>query len=248
MNKAITITSNGQADTADFTIRLNRPIDLQGLKWNISLNQLITYNSWWNISDELGNTTFKYNNGTVDRTLNLEPGNYSFSALVDHIHDKMVALGDYTLVNGDPVFSINFEMDISDGYVSLILTDSYTVDFTNLNIRNIFGFASQVYNASTVAPNKANIRYGVDFILLHLNIVGGNSIFNGRDSDVIYSFGVNVDSNEVISIEPNNSLSIGVNLFGQIEEMRLYLTDQDNRKINLRGAPLKAVFSLIPQL
>lgn len=248
MNKAFFVTSQPDQDSSDFTVRISSSVNFHGLKWNISLNKLTMYNSMWNISDELNNTIFKYFNGVTDKVLNLEPGNYSFTSLVEHIQDKMLAQGDYTLNGSQPVFSINFEMDLSDGFVTMILTDGYTVDFTDLAIRHIFGFNSQEYSISTVAERKANIRYGVDQILVHLNIVSGNSIYNGQASDVIFSFGINAQPNEIIELEPNNSLPIGVNQHGSIDELRIYITDQQNRRINLRGTPFSCVFHLSPVL
>lgn len=247
MNKSIIITSEGQTNTHDFTVRMQSPIDLQGLKWNLSLHQLTTYYSWWNISSGLGTNIFKYFNGLVNRTLTLEEGQYSFVTLVDHIHDKMIALGDYT-AGTPPLFDVNFEMDLSDGFVTMLLANGDTVDFTGLNIRTIFGFASQIYNASTVAPKVANIRYGTDLLQLHVDVIGGNTVYNGVDSDVIYTFGIGVQPNEIIEIEPNNSLSIGVNRQNQIDRIRVYLTDQAGTVVNLRGSLLSCVFLLSPVL
>jgi hypothetical protein len=246
--KAIFVSSEGQVDTSDFTTRMSSSINLHGMKWNIALVKLTTYNSIWNISEELNNTVFKYNNSVTDRTLNLEPGNYSFTSLVEHIQDKMLALGDYTLSGSTPVYSVNFFMDLSDGFVSMILSDGYTVDFTGLNIRNIFGFNSQQYLLSAIGERKANVRFGVDQLLVHLNIVSGNSFFNGQSSDVIFSFGIDAQPNEIIVREPSSSLPVGVNQSGAIDEVRIYLTDQQNRRVNLRGSPFSCVFSLTPIL
>jgi hypothetical protein len=117
-----------------------------------------------------------------------------------------------------------------------------------LNIRNIFGFNSQVYTVSSVSERQANIRYGVDVILVHLNIVSGNSNYNGQSSDVVFSFGINAQPNEIIVLEPNNSLPMGVNNSSAIDELRIYLSDQQGRRINLRGSPFSCVLHLSPVL
>lgn len=246
VNKIIWINSTGQEDSANINVRFPAPIPLYGFKWNIALNKLTTYNSIWNISDELGNTEFRYNNGVVDRVINLEPGNYSFSTLVEHIHDKMVDIGDATAISGGYHFSIDFYMDLSDGDVSMILEDGYTVDFTSTPIRRIFGFNAQEYTVSSISENKADIRFGVDNILIHLNVVSGNSYYNGNTSDVIFSFSVDAQPNEIIIIEPNSASPVGINNSEGIQEIQLYLTDQNNRRLNLRDAPFSASFTLSP--
>jgi len=236
MNRLIILTSKNQTDTGEYTIRFSRPFDLRSLKWNASVGKISTYFSWFNISSS--NNVFKYNNGSIDRTLTLETGCYSFQSLVEHIHDKMTALGDFTLVDGIATFSINFELDLSDGDVSMLLSDSYTVDFTGLNIRTIFGFNSNEYTTSSVSENKANIRNGVDTVLIHCDLISGNSYYNGIESDVIYSFIVNAEPNEVINIDANNSTPVAVKGTSSIDEITIRITDQDNRKLDLHGQQL----------
>lgn len=244
-NKRITLdsTAAGATETANFSVRFPNPINLEGLKWNIALSHITTYYSWYNISSSIGNNIFKYNNGSVDRTLTLENGTYMFEELITQIHDMMVALGDYSVVAGKNVFDINFSLDPSDGYVTLLLTNSYSVDFTGLLIRNIFGAASAVYSSSATFPNPADIRNGIDTILVHLDTVSGNSYFNGNTSDTIFSFSPYVDANGIIDMEPA-LLFVGVNSGNQIEQMRIYLTDQNNNPISLNGSPLTCVFIL----
>lgn len=246
MNKLLILTSKNQTNTADYSIRFPQPIDLRSLRWNASLSKISTYFSWFNITTV--NNVFKYNNAVIDRTLTLETGQYTFQSLVDHIHDKMVALGDFTLVTSSPVFDINMEMDLSDGDVSLLLTGGYSVDFTGLEIRKVFGFNSDVYSASTISENKADIRAGVDTILVHCDIIGGNSYYNGNQSDVIYSFIVNKEPNEAIEIDTGNATPIAVSSVGTISEVRVRLTDQDNRTLNLHGQPLNIEILLSPIL
>jgi hypothetical protein len=244
-NKRITLDSTvaNATETANFAVRFSIPISLEGLKWNIALCKLTTYYSWYNISAAIGNNTFVYNNGSVDRTLTLEDGTYMFEELVSQIQDLMVALGDYTVVSGQNVFDINFSLDPSDGFVTVLLTNGYSIDFTDLDIRTIFGADSAIYNTSVTFPNPADIRNGVDTILVHLDTISGNSYLNGNSSDVVYSFSPFVDANGIIDIEPSGPY-VGVSCNNQIEQMRVYLTDQNNNPISLNGSPLTCVFIL----
>ena len=231
------------SNTADFTVNLTSPIDLENTKWNIALSSLRLYYTWFNISAALGNNVFKYFNGTTNRVLTLEDGTYSFSHLVEHIQDKMITLGDYT--PGTPnVFSINFYLDTSDGFVSLSLSNSYTVNFTNMPIRTVFGAGSVVYTTNSVFPNKADIDLSNNAIFLHLDIISGNSYINGSPSDVILSFQVDTSESGLIEITPPVFKYIGISRTDYISTMRLYLTNQSGTPINLNGSPLSAEFVL----
>lgn len=248
MNRAIYLTSKDKPMTSEYTTYFSNPVDLKGLKWNVSLSKLNTYYSWWNITSE--NNVFKYFNGVTDRTLVLEQGCYTIQTLVQHIKDKMVALGDYTLVSGVPEFDIDMELDLSDGDVSLIIQggSDYTVDFTDLPIRHIFGFNSQVYTTSAVSERKSDIMNGVTEILLHCDLVSGNTYYNGQQSDILYSLNVNAQPNGVISIDASNSTPIAVSAYNLINSIRVSLTDQNGRLLNLHEKALNIELLLTPFL
>jgi hypothetical protein len=249
MNKSITLSSVGHPNTADFVTTCNPPLDLMGIKWNVSLTQLSMYNSFYNISDELQNNYFYYYNGVTWHGVTLESGQYNFISLQDHIHDLMYSVhGDATLVNNVLTYSINWEIDISDGYVSMFLSNSYQVDFTVGNIRNLFGFNSQVYTTSKMAENRAQILGDISYLCAHLDIISGNSIHNGMQSDVIHSFFPDAAPNGVLRIEPNNSKSIGITRTGQIDNIRFRISDNNNKTLNLRGYNVVAEFLLTPIL
>lgn len=246
-NILLTLESFGQSNTSDFTIHYQPPIDLKGLQYKCALQRLDTYYSWYNISQSYQNNTFKYNNGVQDVILTIDDGLYSLPNLITEIQDLMVLEGDYTTVDGENQFDINFELDLSSGYVSLILTNGYSVDFTDRNIRTIFGFDSQNYNTSTVSPNKADINYGVNQILVHLNIVAGSSYVNNVASDVVFSFTPNHQENEEMHFTPN-PIYLNVNTRNKIQNARLYFTDQRLRPLNLQQSPVTATFVLEPIL
>jgi len=248
-NFSVLITTDGEPNTGDATKYFNQPIELKGYLYQMGLNKLDLTYSWQNISSSLGNNVFKYNNGVTNKTLTLDSGVYSYIDLVQEIHDLMLLEGDYTLVSGSPAFDIDFTLELSSGYSTIILTNSYTVDFTGLGIRNIFGFNSAVYNASAESPNKSDINAGVESILVHCDLVRGSSWVNNVPSDVIYSFKVIAQPNETISLEPNMTKVLPINQREIIQSIRCYLTDQNLRVINLQneGMTLDLVFVPIVQ-
>lgn len=246
-NKRILLDSSaaGASVTNNFSVYLSNPIYLGGIKWNCALTKITTYYSWYNISAQLNNNIFQYYNGTTTRTLTIPDGTYSFPDLMTEIQDLMITYGDYTA--GTPnVFAINASLDDSTGYITLTLTDSFTVTFINQGMANIWGANMTTYSTSTIMQNKAQIRAGIDTIFVHVNLVSGNSYINGGTSDVIYNFAADVPENGIIDIEPGILEFIGVSLDTQIQMIHIYLTDQKGNILNLNGAPLTVSLLLQP--
>jgi hypothetical protein len=247
-NILLTLDSYQQTNSSDFTIRFPQPINLGGLQYNCSLVRLDTYFSWYNISAANSNNQFKYNNGVSNKTLTIDDGLYSMESLIDEIHDLMVLEGDYTATGAGNTFDINFVLDLSSGFTSMLLTSGYTVNFTNMGIRTIFGFNSQVYNISSVSESRSDIRNGVNTILVHIDFVNGASYINDMYTDAIFSFTVNQQPNEAIHFEPTVMLELPVNNRSNISQARIYLTDQRGRSVYLNNSPLTAQFLLKPIL
>lgn len=248
MNRAIFVSSKNQTDTADIKKQFNRPIDLKNLKWTLSLHNLNTYYSWWNVSSDLGNDTLTYYSpNTVGYvTLNLEDGCYSAQSLFQHIQDKLMETPDFTAPSTYP---FSFAMDLSDGVVTVTIEADFTIDFSvSTGLADLLGFAHTELTDDAVAPQKANLRAGIDQILVHVDAISGNSVVDEEYSDVIFSFAPSGEPNEIIEVEPNNSLKVGVIRTDQLNSIRVTLTDQDNKRINLRGRPLNLTFSLEPVL
>ena len=246
-NFSITLNSADQDNTSDYTTYFANPIELKGLQYQISMTSLNTSYSWYNVSAADGNNIFKYSNGIIDRLLVLDDGVYSFIELVDEIHDMMIILGDYTILNSIPTFNLDFKLDLADAHTSLILSNSYTVNFTDVLIRNIFGFNSQVYLTTTLSERRSDITNGSSSIYVHLNIITGSYI-NGNPTDVVATFSANGQENQEILILPDSTRFLPINNRSQINNIRIYLTDNKNKLINLNGFPLKAEFIAIPIL
>jgi len=244
--KIIVLDSYGRADSSNFNINLSPSIDLEGLQYQATLRRLDMSWSYNNISAANGNNTFKYFNGVIDQTITIPDGTFNHKDLISEIHDQMAALGDVTIISGVNVYSLDIVMDENTGYSSLILSNSYEVDFTVANsLRSIFGFNSAVYVISTLAPNKANINAGVNQVLVHLNICAGSSWVNNSSSDVIYSFGVDYDPNDEIHFEPPDSF-IAVNSRNKLTNLNLYFTNERNIPLHFNNVPITATIYLQP--
>lgn len=239
-NISIIIDSTGDTVTQDKTVYFPNPIELKNLQYQIGLQRLDLSYSWYNVSATIGNNTFRYWNNVAYKVVTIDDGVYSLTDLTDEISDLIT-------LEGDTPGNILFELDISDGYTSLILAGGYKVDFTNRTIRNIFGFNSAEYAASVESPNRSNINNNVTSVYVHCDLIN-SSYINGNPTDVIFSFKINHQQNEIISIEPNVIQLLPINTRSQINSMRCYFTDQTNKLLDFNSQPFSAQFVLSPIL
>jgi hypothetical protein len=147
----------------------------------------------------------------------------------------MVINGDYD-PNADNPYYIAITANLSElKSIVHISNDSYRIDFNVPNsIGSVLGFTNETigmgYNES---PNIVNIIQ-VNSILVNLDIISGSYV-NGSASPTIYSFYPNVSPGYKIVERPSPSLVFYPVSRKEINSMRVWLTDQNNGSIDLRG-------------
>lgn len=245
-------------NTDDFRIRFNRPMvlypkdfnegnnRLKNYHWQVSLTTLNTWYSWSNISaTDYSNArlTYSHNSGGAWTNIDLPDGNYSLSALNSAIQAELVA-------NGHSGTGISIIPNYSTGKVLLTLEATYQVDFSTSNFYLLLGFsgtqaASVITAASTYGDNVGNINNSVNNILLHCDIVDDEgSISSQNGSDILHTFVPSTPPYSNIEESPNERVYLPVRSAERIESIRCYLTDQLNRRINLRGEPMSVSIHL----
>jgi hypothetical protein len=128
-----------------------------------------------------------------------------------------------------------------------ITDESYLVDFRIENsIGSILGFPVQSprigygYNKSEEIVNITK----VNSVLINVDIISGSYV-NGNQSPVIYSFNPNKEPpGEKIDERPNPKLIYYPVNSLIINSIRVWLTDQNNNPIDLRGETLTVTFHL----
>ncbi len=245
MSKSIILTSQGQANSSDYTVTFPQAVELNNLQYECTLSRIDTYFSYYNVTSARQNNIFGYNNGVDDVGLIIPDGLYSLENLIKAIHTGMKTEGDFNIVDGVDVFDINFYPNIATGHVDMVLTNGFTVDFTDNNIRLLLGFNSQQYIASATSESKADINYGVTKIMVHCSLVNGSTFINGLPSDVLYSFTPSQQENEEISIEPNEKY-LKVYERNAINSVRMWLSDQLGRPIYFNNVPISYELHLKP--
>jgi hypothetical protein len=188
----ILMDSSKTTQTSDnFEIYLNQPIKLKGVPHEVGMVSLFTWYTWFNISADYSNNTFKYSpdGGLNWSTETIPSGNYTIDQLEDAIHALMKANGDVTDPDTpDEAYDINFAPNYSTVKLYIELTNSYQIDFTVGNLYTLLGFSSAALTSSAYGPENVNITNNVNTMLLHCSLINGGSFDNGSASDNIYSF------------------------------------------------------------
>jgi hypothetical protein len=222
-------------NTDSYTVNFTSPMIING-NWAVALESLTMWYSYYNITPDYGNNLFRYYNGTAWRTITITPGLYTVPALNTFIQENMAAAGDYTA--GPPAsYFITITPNYSTFKCDITISGGYQIDFTVGNLYILLGFTQAIISANASGPNNVNISNSVDRLLLHCNLVSG-SFLGAISTDVLYSFSVSVSPSSLLELRPNRLLYVPIPATGYLREIKIYLTDQMNRRVNLNGEPL----------
>lgn len=233
------------AQTDDFTIRFANPIDLGDSRWELALAKLNLWYSWYNISTELGNNTFRYFNGLVYRNVLIPNGQYSVTQLNQFLHSTMRDYGDFTLLGSTYMYNLDILANYATNRVAFIINGGYTIDLSNGGtLYQLLGGLSAEYSVSGDLENTANLTNNVDNIWARCSLVqGGGSFINDIADDIIYTFVPENIPNTNINIVPLQLIYMPVTTTNRlIREIRVRITDNLGRRLNLNGEPVS--FSL----
>src|SRR5690349_7498778 len=96
--------------TDNFSVGFSPAIRVNG-NWEIALQQATLWYSWYNISAQYGNQTFRYYNGSVWKNITITPGLYGLNDLNTFLQAQMLTNGDYLNVGGVNTFFITLAPD-----------------------------------------------------------------------------------------------------------------------------------------
>ena len=223
------------SDQPDFTTSYSPAINLDiNKRYEAALISLDMYNSIPNI--EIGkNDLFIYStdNGITWKTISIGTGSFEIEQLNNEIQRQMIINGDYD--NENNLFYINILPNVSKLTSIVNITNpSYQIDFRPTNtIGPLLGFSSSIllhgYNES---QNIVDIM-SVNSILVNIDIINGSYV-NKNQSSAIYSFFPNVPPGYKFIGRPNQLVYYPINRYC-IENIRIWLTDQDGKLLNFRG-------------
>ena len=222
-------------NSSDFTTDYPTTIGLNPKKkYEAALLSIDLYNSFPNITEE--NNKFKYSTdgGIIWKLITLSTGSYELAAINDEIQRLMIINDDYDKETNS--FYINISANISTlKSVIEITNEKYQIDFSETNsIGSTLGFGPIIlqhgYNESQEIVNIMKLNS----ILVNVDFISGSYV-KGSQFPVIYSFFPNVSPGRKIIERPNPSLIFYPVNKSDITSMRLWLTDQNNNPVDVRG-------------
>ena len=225
---------DGGGTTDSFTVSFSPPLYIPG-NWQMSLESMSLWYSYYNISQDYNNQTFRYNNGTSWKDITITPGLYTIDDLNTYIQAQMKANGDSgTGTGGEDIFYISIEPNFNTFKLQINISNSYQVDLTVGNLYQLFGFDQIVVSSSQQGTKNVNITNGVDKLLVHIDCVVGSYVGSSA-SDVIYGFNVDGPPSSLLQIRPYRMIYLPISKSGYLYTMKFTITDQEGRRINLNG-------------
>lgn len=243
LDSSFSPTGQDISRTDDFEIKFNDALNMPG-NWTVALIKCNLWYSWYNISVEKGNNTFRYYNGSIYQPdITITNGQYTIYQLNDFLHSILKANNDYTLNGSTEIYDINILPNYATGKVKIEITNNYRLDLQLSDLYLLLGFEQIEVTFTQEGANLANLNDNINSLLIHCDVVDSTSSYNNNvASDILYSFVPDSIPGTNINIEPNTNIYLPVRLIGnKLKRIRLYLLDNLNRRVNLNGEPFSAL-------
>ena len=238
------VKNQGNNTPQNFITKFNKPITLDGnSQYVVGLNQIINMSfTWFNVNSSYDNQLIKYSsdNGSTFNEITFTAGVWNYTDFNSHIKDitKIVRDG-----NNNNDYPITLELDNTTFRVTVTLAQDYQLDLTASNFNELIGFDKKVLKSgNNIGVRVPNLRQDTDILNIHCDLIS-ESLLDGQDTDIIYSFSTSV-------LQPSYSFTIELQRVtynptnkNSISSIRIYITDGKRRLINLNGADTS--FSLI---
>ena len=251
----------------ELRLRFNQSMSFKNKE--VALGQLLIYYSWRNMTSTFGNlSSFGYIWGTNTYLFSFLPGYYSIGDISGYIQQRMKANGHYLVDNnGDDVFYLSIQENAIYYAATLTVTPLPSVlpsGWTNPASVVLSGRSPQLliatqasgnligFNTGTFPPSAATaITYvnstftpqihPVSTVNVNCDLV--NNFITNIYPQVIYSFNADVAYGSQLIINPNNPYFFKA-LDRDYTEIRIYLTDQQNRPLEVLDREITAVLLL----
>ena len=230
----IIISDNASLIRTTFSPPLIFPQDCH---YEMAVCSLETYYSFPNIDESNNMLKVSLNKGTTWKLIKIPTGCYEIQAIDKEVKRLVVKAG-------GKKDDVTITPNLNTLQCILILKDNIAVDFNIVNsLRSVLGFDAKSFTGPGrfESKNVVNIM-NVNSIMVHCDIIGGSRL-NGEERPIIYSFFPNVGPGEKIVSRPKNLIYLPITL-GVISHMTCWLTDQDNKQLNLRGEEITITFHI----
>lgn len=239
----------------DFTTRLDLVLEPDKY-YDCALVRADLWYSWNNILTGV-NDQIRYSTdaGATWKNIVIEKGIYSVVDLNNRIHQEMFANGDFTTnaTTGALEYDIAIVPNYSTAKAIIVLSNNYAIDLgpNGSEFHKLLGFdntqliLTDSSNPTYFTPNnRADISRGVNSVMIHVSCVGDSYLGEGSN-DIIYSFSPTEPPQSGISLEPSQRVYLPIReTGGVVREIRVWLSDQQNRPLSLDGEPLTVVLDV----
>ena len=224
--------------TAYYTQNFITPIILDSLQYEVAVISLETFYSFPNITEGVNNVfAYKDSPDAESKIIRLPTGSYEIANISSEIKRQVTdtVYNSMTLERNDATLKAVFRLD-----------PKFRIDFTQpSSIRSILGFDMKIVGGTGEkyfsGDQIVNILT-VNTVFENCDLIN-NSYNNGVLAPVIYSFFPNVAPGFKIVRNVENPIYLPVNKT-QINNITVWLTDQNNNPLNFRGETITIRFHL----
>lgn len=163
---------NSSGISSDFIVDISStPLELkQGML--IALKTALITNSWYTISQAIGNNTFHYLNASgVQRLVTIPDSQKNVLEINSILFQRMVELGDHV---NEPPASISFNTDISTGKVITSISNGFKLDLqTSPGFAQLIGYQTNLFDVSLAGFFRADLGNGITGLLVSCSLADG---------------------------------------------------------------------------
>ena len=140
-------------------------------------------------------------------------------------------------------YPITLEFDTTTFRVTVTLAENYQLDLRASNFNDLIGFDKKILASGMhIGPRLPNLSQDTDILNIHCDLTN-DSLVDGKDTDIIYSFSTSVlQPSYSFTLEPRRVTFNPINKI-TISSIRMWVTDGKRRLVDLNGADTS--FSLI---
>jgi hypothetical protein len=211
--------------TTDFTTALNPPIILDDkYEYEVGLLNFDTYNSITNIDTDCNKFRYSTDGSITWQDIVIPPGSYEVRAVIDCIESLQNPLN-FTFIPNPHTGFAELKTDKVKNIFDFAQPDS---------IGKILGFNKKKLTGSLKYPADRIVNISsINQFLIQCDIIKGSYI-NGATFPVLYSFNPAVAPGFQINERPLVPIYMPITTH-RIDNIRIWITDQTNRLLNLRG-------------
>ena len=196
------VKDQGNNTPQNFITKFNRPIILySNSQYVVGLNRIINMSfTWFNVNPSYANQIIKYSsdNGSSFKEIKFPAGVWNYVDFNTYIKDITKIVKDGANNNEYP---ITLEFDNTTFRVTVTLAKNYPLDLTASNFNDLIGFNKEILkNEQNIGPKLPNLSQDTDILNIHCDLIN-DSLVDGQDTDIIYSFSTSV-------LQPSYSFTI----------------------------------------